>query len=113
MSSSLLFADKTMLKVFAWLVTIATSVFTLASAAIYYISYGLFIPNSGMIYSGAVLFWHKALLASSLVSFGFFFIHGFLAGRALWQGKHSRAAEISIGTLVILGFFLIAHLARS
>lgn len=102
-----------MFKVFVWILTLATSVFTLASAAVYYIGYGLFIPHSGIVYSGMTLFWHKALLVSSLVSFGFFFIHGFLAGRALWTGKHSRAAEVSIATLIILGFFLIAHLIRS
>lgn len=102
-----------MFKVFVWLLTLATSVFTLASAAVYYMSYGLFDPNSGIPYIGAVVFWHKALLVSSLVSFGFFFIHGFLAGRALWTGKYSRAAEASIATLIILGCFLIAHLIRS
>ncbi|MFA9262281.1 MAG: hypothetical protein ACEQSB_02910 [Undibacterium sp.] len=102
-----------MFKVFTWLFTVATSVFALASAAIYYISYGLFDSNSGAAHTGAVLFWHKALLVSSLVSFGFFFIHGFLAGRALWQGKHSRAAEVSVATLIILGLFLIAHFIRS
>lgn len=99
-------------KVFVWIFSIATSVFTLASAAIYYISYGLFIPHSGIDYSGATLFWHKALLVSSLTSFGFFFMHGYLAGRALWQRNYPRAAQASLGTLLILGLFLIAHLIR-
>lgn len=102
-----------MFKAFVWIFFVATSVFTLASAAIYYISYGLSTPHSGIIYSGATLFWHKALLISSLVSFGFFFIHGYLCGRALWRNDYSRAAQVSLGTLVILGFFLIAHLIRA
>lgn len=99
-------------KVFVWIFSIATSVFTLASAAIYYIGYGLFIPHSGIAYSGMVLFWHKALLVSSLTSFGFFFMHGYLTGRALWQRNYARAAQVSLGTFLILGFFLVAHLIR-
>lgn len=99
-------------KVFVWIFSITTSVFTLASAAIYYIGYGLFIPHSGITYSGMVFFWHKALLVSSLTSFGFFFMHGYLAGRALWRRNYSRAAKTSLGTLLILSFFLVVHLIR-
>lgn len=100
-------------KTFVWTFFIATSVFTLVSAAIHYTSYNLFIPHSDIAYTGMMLFWHKAILVSSLASFGLFFIHGLLAGQALWQRHYSRAAQVSLGTFIILGFLLIVHLIRS
>lgn len=101
-----------MFTVFVWIFSIATSVFVLSSAAIYYISYGLFIPHSNVTYSGAAFFWHASLLVSSFISFGIFFIHGYLAGRALWRHDYSKAAQTSLATLIVLGFFLVVHLIR-
>lgn len=102
-----------MFKVFACLLTIMTFVFALVSAGLYLFAYGFFFNLSGGdIRSESALLWHKTILVFSLVSFGLFFTHGFLTARALWQDKHSRAVKVSIGTLIILVFFLIVFIAR-
>jgi|GEM_PF-7127983 len=100
------------LRIFVWILFIITSAFALASIAVYSIGYSLLTPHSGIIHTGAVLFWWKVLLASAILSGSIFITHFILVGKTLWRGDLRRALERSLAFLIVLGGLLLVHLAH-
>lgn len=100
-----------MQKLNAWIFFIVIAVLAFLSSAWFYISYGLFTPHSNIVYTGTALWGWRFLLVSAYLTLGAIFIHGYVAGKALWSQNFLQAIKTSSITLMgLISLYLIQML---